>query len=311
MAGELAVAPKACGLARRPSGRLRLPQRGERIRRAALRRSSIVVVIRREPLRYDAALLTRPPLTGIDVISGLEHFAIVTYAIPPARLRPLVHQRFDLDCIRGADGEPRALVSMVPFLDRDFRFARLPWLRFRFGQTNYRAYVIDRETGGRAVWFFGTTLDSWSVAVPHYLWKLPWHRGRTRFSCEYDAEAQRYSRYRVATRSDWGPARLELADTGVAADVLAGFADPDTAAVVLTHPLDGVFYRRDGALGAYRVWHDRLQLTSGRVVRAEIGLFDRLGLVPFAEQSAPHSVLIQPRTEFTIYLPPRKLAGRR
>ena len=259
-----------------------------------------------EPLRYTPELLSRPPLSGIDVVSGLEHFAIVTYAIPPERLRPHVHERFELDCITGADGEPKALISMVPFLDSDFHFARLPWPKFEFGQTNYRAYVIDRETGKRAVWFFGTTLASWTVNVPRHLWKLPWHTARTRFSCRFDETAQRYSRYRMATRSDWAPVRLELEDTGESPSAFDGFVDPETAAVVLTHPLDGFFYRRDGALGRYRIWHDRLQLTAGRVVQAQIGLFDELGLVPFADQTSPHSVLIQPRTEFTIYQPPKR-----
>ncbi len=264
-------------------------------------------MIDRSPLRYSAEMLARPPLSGIDVVSGLEHFAIVTYAILPERLRPLVHERFELDCIPGPDGKPRALVSMVPFLDRDFHFARLPWPRFRFGQTNYRAYVIDRNTGRRGVWFFGTTLDAWSVAVPRYLWKLPWHRGHTRFFCRYDAGTRRYTRYRLATLSNWAPARLDLEDSGMTPDDAAGFADLETAAVVLTHPLDGFFYRRDGALGSYRVWHDRLQLNAGRVVNAHIGLFDRLGLVTFAEQTSPYSVLMQPLTEFTIFLPPQKL----
>jgi hypothetical protein len=74
------------------------------------------------------------------------------------------------------------------------------------------------------VWFFGTTLDAWALPVPRDLWRLPWHRGRVRFDCTYDA--------------------------------------------------------------------------------ARFGLFDRLGVVPFAEQARPHCVLIQPRTGFTIYLPP-------
>ena len=66
----------------------------------------------------------------------------------------------------------------------------------------------------------------------------------------------------------------------------------------------GVFHRRDGHLGTYSIWHDKLRCTAGHVVKARIGLFDRLGIVPFAEQSKPHSVLIQHRTEFTIFLPP-------
>ena len=41
-----------------------------------------------------------------------------------------------------------------------------------------------------------------------------------------------------------------------------------------------------------------------RMVAAAVAL---LGLVDAAEQQEPHSILIQPETEFTIYLPPRRL----
>src|SRR5687768_14044618 len=36
------------------------------------------------------AMLRRPDLGGLDVVSSLEHFAIITYAIAPERLRPHV-----------------------------------------------------------------------------------------------------------------------------------------------------------------------------------------------------------------------------
>jgi hypothetical protein len=75
----------------------------------------------------------------------------------------------------------------------------------------------------------------------------------------------------------------------------------------LTHPLTGYFHRRDGRLGSYRVWHDRLAMHPGRLVAARFGLLDRLGQVPPAEQGRPHSVLLQPEVEFTVYLPPRRL----
>jgi len=168
--------------------------------------------------------------------------------------------------------------------------------------------VIDTETGQRAVWFFGTCLDSSSVIIPRYLWQLPWHYGRIRFDCDYDSNSQRYSRYRMTTASAWAPVELELKDGGEPVRELRGCDDFEAALVILTHPLLGTFYRRDGALGSYRIWHDRLQLQTASCLTARIGLFDRLGLVPFAEQLQPHSVLVQPRTEFTIYLPPRRLS---
>ena len=263
--------------------------------------------MRMQPLRFTDKLLARREPGPRDALATLAHFAIISYAIDPERVRPHVHPRFELDTFVNSPAGPRALVSMVPFEDQDFHFVGLPWLKCRFGQTNYRTYVIDRETGKRAVWFFGTTLDSCTVAVPRYWWRLPWHRGRIHFNCVYDTTAQRYTRYQMHTVSKWAPAELELADTGDWCVALDGVNDLESGLVTLTHPIIGVFYRRDGKLGSYQVWHDRLRCTVGRCLDARIALFDRLGLVSYEEQLSPHSVLIQHRTEFAIYLPPNAL----
>lgn len=246
----------------------------------------------------------RPAAKPGDVITTLRHFAIVTYAIPTERLAGLIDDRFALDTV-DIDGQPRALISVVPFEDEDFRWAASDGPRWRFGQTNYRIYVRDQQTGRRAVWFLGTTLGSWRVVVPRYWWRLPWHYGRFTFDCEPSGDGH-YTSYRVETKSRWAPLLLELDSVPEASLALAGFADTATALDVLTHPLDGFFRRRDGHLGTYSVWHERLTPTPGRVRRARIGLLDRLGLVPFAEQAEAHSVLIQERTEFQIHLPPRR-----
>ena len=140
------------------------------------------------------------------------------------------------------------------------------------------------------------------------MWKLPWHRGRVQFDCRYDTSTVRYKRYGMTTTSDWAPVDLELRDSGEPITALDGFPNLDAGLVALTHPLIGVFHRRDGKLGTYSIWHDKLSCTAGHVVKARIGLFDRLGIVPFALQSKPHSVLIQHRTEFTIFLPPKLFA---
>ena len=255
------------------------------------------------PRSIDAAT-PRPRAGPGDVITTLRHFAIVTYAVPPVRLVGVVDERFDLDTVP-VHGHERALISVVPFEDEDFRWAASDGPRWRFGQTNYRIYVRDRQTGRRAVWFLGTTLGSWRVVYPRYVWRLPWHYGRFAISCELDAGG-RYTTYRIETRSRWAPLELELDHQPDAPIELAGFADVATGLDVLTHPLEGFYRRRDRHLGSYSVWHDRLTPTPGRVRRARIGLLDRLGIVPFAEQAAAHSVLIQERTEFQIHLPPRR-----
>jgi len=257
-----------------------------------------VVTIRQDPTPVSTPALLplpRPGLLGVD--TTLERFAIVTYAVPEERLQRHLHPRFVVDAVT-LEGERCGLLSVVPFLDRRFRSAHLPWPRDSFGQTNYRAYVRDNASGERAVWFFGTCLDSWSVVIPRVLWRLPWHRGRIRFDRD---------RYRMTTDSAWAPATLELADTGGPLEVLPGFPDAESTLLVLTHPLVGYYHRRDGRLGSYSVWHDRMAPTLGRCVQASFPLLERLDLVSAADQARPYSVLLQDRVDFTIYLPPRRL----
>ena len=251
----------------------------------------------------------KPPTGWRDVEATLGHFAIVTYAVPPERVRPHVDERFELDVFVNNQGEQRVWVSAVPFEDQDFHFVGMPWPTFRFGQTNYRTYVIDRVSRRRAVWFFGTSLDSWSVAIPRYLWRLPWHRGRIRFDCQYDTSAARYTRYHMRTESDWAAVELELTDSGEAVNSLNVMDDFEGSMLILTHPLIGVFRRRETSqLGTYSIWHDRLNCTAAEVKTARFALFERLGLVTYDEQTRPHSALIQPRCKFTIYLPPKALS---
>ena len=75
---------------------------------------------------------------------------------------------------------------------------------------------------------------------------------------------------------------------------------------MLTHPLQGFYFRRDGGLGSYRIWHERMRTTEGRAVRAKYPVLSELGLVPLGDVSNVHSVLLQREIPFTIYLPPTR-----
>ena len=89
---------------------------------------------------------------------------------------------------------------------------------------------------------------------------------------------------------------------------LPGFTCLEPALVVLTHALEGYYFRRDNRLGSYRIWHDRMRMTEGRVTRARYPLLADLGLVPLGDTRNVHSVLIQREIPFTVYLPPVALA---
>jgi hypothetical protein len=242
----------------------------------------------------------------MDVRSRLQHFALINYALPKSRLEPHIPaDRFEIPEFL-IDGQPRALLSAVPFLDADFHFQRLfPFLKFRFGQTNHRVYVIDRATGEHCVWFFGTTLGSWVVQLPRLFWRIPWHQARYRIDCRYDSAARRYERYRFQVTSSWCDAEIEIEDTGEPVPLASGFSSPDEMAFILTHPLDGYFYRLDGRLGTYSVWHDRIPITVGKPKNLRFGLYERLGLLSREEMQTPHSIFLCPETEFLVSLPPR------
>lgn len=259
-------------------------------------------------LRLSDFLHERPHPSGIDVLCKLQHFAIITYAFDPERFSGVMPPRFRLDTIE-LDGVEKALISVVPFIDVDFTSAVYPFPKFRMGQTNYRIYIVDTLTNEKCVWFLGTTLDSWTRIVPHLLWNLPWYPGKVSFDCKQESDGT-YTNYVMETRAQWAPARVELIGDPTASLNLKGFPDSETAQVFLTHPLRGYYHRRDGKLGTYHVWHKQLEVTPGKLISADFSLLDRLGLVTKLEQQRPHSVLLEPLNEFTIYLPP-KIVERR
>ena len=116
------------------------------------------------------------------------------------------------------------------------------------------------------------------------------------FDTQYDNQQQAYTNYQMVTHSQWAGANLELSDTGRPPKQLLGFPNLESGLVLLTHPLRGYFYRRDGKLGSYSISHDQLQPTEGHVKEASFPLLYQLGLVEESELSAIHSVLIQPKS---------------
>ncbi len=253
---------------------------------------------------FNDVLIDRPRPTGIDVLCGLKHFSIITYAVPEERFVGHFPGRFKLDTV-DIDGKAHGLISVVPFIDVDFTSAVLPFPKFTMGQTNYRIYIVDTETNERCVWFLGTALDSWTLFVPRLIWNLPWHAAKITFDCVQSPDSGLYEQYSMQAKSAWASASVELSQASGQIFDFPGFPNVETALVYLTHPLAGFYYRRDKQLGTYRVWHKKLEVQAAELKHARFDLLDRLGLVTLEEQQVPHSVLIEPLNEFTIYLPPK------
>lgn len=260
-----------------------------------------------DELRFAPTATSRPKPGLMTVETTLEHFTIITHFVDPAALRKHLHPRFEPISVPAGDRGPQALISVVTFFDRDFRFTSFPWVKNHFGQTNYRAYVIDTLTGEHVAWFFGTSLASLAVVVPRLVWRLPWHRARMSFDCRFDPVEARYERLAVKTESRWAPADFKVEDTGRAPEALPGFKNLEAGLFLLTQPTRGVFFRNDRSLGGYSIWHDRMRPTVGAVRSSRHRLLADLGLVGDGDCSGIQSVLIQRRIDFTIYLPPRRI----
>jgi len=243
----------------------------------------------------------RPRLHGLDATTTLEDFALVTFTVDPVLLRAVLPAGLEPEVRHLDDRSERGYVSAVSFRDVDFRFAIAPWVRASFFQTNYRAYIVGPD-GPRAVFFFGTTLDSPLVVLPRRLWGMPWTGGRTRIEATWAGDGHCVA-YRHRSARGWGAADVELVGTGESGGRLDGFADADDAAEVLTHPLDGYFQKPNGRLGRYAVWHDRLRPELGHARRARYAVFERLGLG--SPEMTPQSVLLPRSIGFDVLLPPR------
>lgn len=245
-----------------------------------------------------SSLVKEPRLRLTDVSSDMLGFAITTWDVSPAAMAKHLPRGIEPECFRLAGGE-RALVSAVTFSNTNFYVGFAPFVKLACAQTNYRAYV--KRDGMRAVWFFGTSLDSMFVALPRYLWRLPWHRARVRTAHDL-GERLVYDWRGEAPRAE---ERLLLHGTGAPLAELPGFKSAAETREVLTHPTVGYLRRQNGTIATYGVWHAPLAMEVATPMEARFELFERLGLVGAGQ--APHSALVQRATRFLVRLPPRRV----
>lgn len=250
--------------------------------------------------------LLRRPLGFLDAQTDLKHFALINYAVRKEKLEKYIPiDRFEIPVFKTEKGQ-LALISVVPFMDVDFHFPRvLPWPKFAFYQTNHRAYIIDKQTGQHAVWFFGTNLGTRLVCFPRWMWQMPWHYTIYETDCRYNALSCRYEKYQYNFRSKWCDGTVEIEDTSEPTTISESFSCLDEMKLILTHPVSGFFRRSDNRIGSYKIWHPEMTMTKANPKRLYFSLYENLGIMNREEMSQPHSIFLCPKVEFDVHLPPQ------
>ena len=251
----------------------------------------------------DLRLKEKPQEGLMNVSTLLQHFSIVTYRVDFHKLRNLIPHQFEIDTIM-IDGIKYGMLSAVSFIDKDFHFQKLlPFLKFEFPQTNYRAYVINKKTGEKCVWFFGTSLGSKFVFLPKYLWKMPW------FYANYCIDIQNNKKYYNCKFDITTPNANDTLDLLIDENqdlILEGFECQKEAILVLTHPVTGYFLKGKDEIGKYKIWHPLMNAKKGICKNAYFEIYEKLGLLTKEQMKNPLSVLITKEIKFEIELPPRK-----
>ena len=247
----------------------------------------------------------RYPRSYLDVNTELEHFAIISYKVPIEKIEHLIPKPFKVWTYTENNKE-YALVSAVPFKDKDFSFYRISkFLKFNFYQTNFRTYIIDQRDQSYSAWFFATTLGSITSIIPKIIWSMPWEYAKYKFS--FKKQNDNYSEYKMAFKSKLGQGHIEIKSSGNKMKLLDGFKNIEEQIHILTHPIIGHYNISNKELGTYEIWHPKIDLKEGEPINLYFELFEKLGFLNKEEMNNPHSILITPKIEFDILLPPKKI----
>src|SRR5205085_1349949 len=131
----------------------------------------------------------------------LRPLLLVTWAVPAARVRPLVPAALELDTVPGADGAPLALLTVAAVFNVQAHWWLLPPVRFTAAQANYRTYVRGPEPDAPpGIYFFANFVSAlparlltWTVSPNmHYAparltgrvpaLRDPWQQWQVRFA---------------------------------------------------------------------------------------------------------------------------------
>lgn len=239
----------------------------------------------------------------------LANFCMVTYAVPPERVRHYIPAGLGLDTRIDSRGEERAFVSAVIFKNDHIRLLPTPVPTLTFYQVNYRTYV--HHEGRPGVWFLKLMQASRMAGFNRRVFGAPTFYANLQQVCDLDARQGTYRRYRFDSLSPDHVLHLDVGPAAGFTDFEGLFSTAEEMETYLTLRPDGYFdnQRKPGVTGL-TIWHEPLCPKYGIARTAQFGLLDELGLVPNEEQGKPYCVMLTPLTVLLGQLPKKVEQGR-
>ena len=234
----------------------------------------------------------------------VENFALVTHAVPAARVRVHIPDQFDLETFESDDGTEMCLVSASCFCNRRLRSSLLRYPAIDFDQNTFRSYVTHR--GRRGTYFFGTHVSTRLSYLGQSL--VAAHSYLAKFDVRIDKRATGYGSYSCSITSAKGVTEFELRATA-RPEAKKPFATGDELAQYITHRLHGYAHNPLGFETHGPISHRRMRPWSGDLISGRFDFWEDLGILMPDEVLPAYSVLVEPTVVFTLF-PPRPAAGR-
>ncbi len=227
----------------------------------------------------------------------LEGYTLLSYALPPERLRRWIPPDAELATRTWAD-KTHGWLSLFLGINRLRGIAGLPAFPMQFPMLNYRTYL--ETDNGHAIYIFRTVIGSVPFTRGAQLYpQLPATSLPFRFDLDWDGD--RLQAVDATVGPDASELHVKVMRSGEAPDT-HGFASPAEAVTYLGNVPDAFFPASEGTLGLMYSPHPPLHPSGGRLLDARLPWAVEHGLLTTEEALLPDGIFLQGHADFPTFL---------
>lgn len=176
----------------------------------------------------------------------------------------------------------------------------MPAARFSYNQLNIRTYVRDPIGGKPAVCFLKSSITSSLISMVTRVMGIPWQKIDFRIQSPEQAVKTSY----LATGNWEGEFVLTAHQAVAEVQPPPFFQSLESAINLLIRPLTGFIVHGKNAR-RFTIEHAEVKPKAWALDSISFPLLESMGIIEDAGK--PHSVFYLPKTEFSVFLPPREV----